>query len=72
MTNSSNVPQSQNNYETITLKIEAITTCASDDNDGNDNEHIYEEIPDKLRFEWTFKPLYISLLLPSISVSVIV
>ena len=54
------------------LKNEAITTCASDDNDGNDNEHIYEEIPDKLRFELTFKPLYISLLLPSISVSVIV
>ena len=53
MTNSScdtNVPQSQNKYESIAVKNEATTMCTSDDNDGNEyeNERIYEEIPDEM------------------------
>ena len=50
-----NVPQPQNKYETITAKNEAITTCTSDDDNGNESltatdndERIYEEIPDEM------------------------
>ena len=50
-----NVPQSQNKYETITAKNEVISTCTSDDDNGNESltatdndERIYEEIPDEM------------------------
>ena len=66
-----NVPQSQNKYETVAPKNEATTTCISDDNDGNEyeNERIYEEIPDEMWINFQTIIIYFSLI---ISVSVIV
>ena len=57
-----NVPQSQNKYETITPKNEAITTCTSGDDNGNEyeNECIYEEIPDEMWMNFQTTIIFLS------------
>ena len=42
------VPQSQNKYETIAPRNEAITTCTSGDDNENENERTYKEISDEM------------------------